>query len=375
MPRPSASLPRVSVMQQRQVVICIDDDPPVLSAIRRLLRQEPFEVITTVEPQEVIDLVSSREVSLIIADQRMPTMLGTDLLKAIRQRSPGTVGVILTGHADLSDIAGAMNEGAVDRLIRKPWDDQDFRGMIRDLLKGREARAAAAAEGSPGPGLPGRDLPERFIKRLDCADRTASQVLMEISDVLHAPGGAPERVAFVFDDLRRLSGSLTFLLSEIVRLIIKSGVRAALVDGSGAAGSFLELVGGRLPMVVYQSEAELKPSKRILIVEDQEDSLEFLRTLIESAGHHCEAVGSVEEAIRHLNGEFFDLVLLDLVLPDAEGIEVARHILERQLMTPVIAISGFLDRWTDGSMAQAGIQKQVSKPYRARDILDAIRDS
>jgi DNA-binding NtrC family response regulator len=366
---------RVPLMEQKQVVICIDDDPPVLSAIRRLMRHEPFEVITTVEPKEVINLVASREVSLIIADQRMPSMLGTELLKMVRQRSPRTIGVILTGHADLSDIAGAMNDGAVDRLIRKPWDDQDFRGMIRNLLAGRNEGMVVEPPVAPEAGSPGNDPLERVIKRLECSNRTPSQVLMEVSDVLHAPDGPPARVAFVFDDLMRLSGSLTFLLSEVVRLIIKSGVRAALVDGSGSAGNFLELVGGRLPLVVYQSEAELTPCKRVLVVEDQEDSLEFLRTLIESAGHQCEAVGSVEEAIRRLNVIPFDLVLLDLVLPDAEGIEVARHILEKQLMTPVIAISGFLDRWTDGSMAQAGIQKQLSKPYRAREILDAIRDS
>src|SRR6266480_6297957 len=120
--------------QQRQVVICIDDDPPVLSAIRRLLRHEPYEVLTTLDPAEVIRLVTSREVNLIVADQRMPLMLGTELLKTVRQHSPGTICVILTGHADLSDIAGAMNDGAVDRLIRKPWDDADFRKMIRELL-------------------------------------------------------------------------------------------------------------------------------------------------------------------------------------------------------------------------------------------------
>src|SRR5262245_19191871 len=107
---------RPPVMRQRQVVVCIDDDAPVLSAVRRLLRHEPYEVITTIDPAEVLRLVGTREVNLIIADQRMPQMLGTELLKAVRQRSPGTICVFLTGHADLSDIAGAMNDGAVDRL-------------------------------------------------------------------------------------------------------------------------------------------------------------------------------------------------------------------------------------------------------------------
>ena len=119
-------------------------------------------------------------------------------------------------------------------------------------------------------------------------------------------------------------------------------------------GSLGTLVGGRLPIVVYRSEQELVERKRILVVEDQNENIEFLKTLVESAGHRCEAVTSVGEAIRRLSTDPFDLVLLDLVLPDAEGIEVARHILEHQLNTLVIAISAHLDRWSDDRVARAG---------------------
>ncbi len=359
-----------SVMQQRQVVICIDDDPPVLSAIRRLLRNEPYEVITTIEPSEVIRLVGSREVNLIIADQRMPSMLGTELLKTVRQRSPGTICVILTGHADLSDIAGAMNDGAVDRLIRKPWDDQSFRKMIRDLLNRRATAGLPEEEAERF-----REPVERVVKRLDCANRKPSEVLQQISETLDGPGEPPPRVVFTFDHLMALSGSLTVLLSEVVGLLARRGARAALVDGSGAAGTFLELVGAKMPVVVFRSEEEMGPAKRILVVEGKSEYLDYLRNLIEAAGHECEAVGSAGEAIGRLSARPFDLVLLDLVLPDAEGIEVARHILERQLMTPVIAISSVLDLGASGSPAEAGIRRRLSKPYSAREILDAIRDS
>lgn len=358
-----------AVMKDRQVVICIDDDPPVLSAIRRLLRNEPYEVITTLDPAEVLRVVSSREVNLIIADQRMPLMRGTDLLKTVRQRSPGTICVILTGHADLSDIAGAMNDGAVDRLIRKPWDDQDFRKMIRNLLERRGASEYLDPEPEVDEAL------ERVVFRLECADRTPAEVLRQVTDVLDVPGGPPPRIVFRFDNLLRLVGSLTSMLSQVVRLIVERGARAALVDGSGAAGTFLELVGGRLPVVVYRTEEEMGAPKRVLVVEGKNENLEFLRALIESAGHHCEAVDSVGEAIKRLSTSAFDLVLLDLVLPDAEGIEVARYILEHQLSTPVVAISGFLDKNAADAGTASGIRRQLSSPYAAREILDAIRDS
>lgn len=357
------------VMTQRQVVVCIDDDAPVLSAIKRLLRHEPYEVITTLDPSEVMNLVGAREINLIIADQRMPSMLGTELLKTVRRKSPETICVILTGHADLSDIAGAMNDGAVDRLIRKPWDDLSFRKMIRDLLDRRPTAGLADEEVDPARG-PG----ERVVLHLDCEGRRAAEILEQVSETLDGPQGPPARVVFVLDNLMKISGPLTVFLSGIVGRIINRGARAALVDGSGAAGTFFELVGGRLPLVVYRSEAELGPPRRVLVVEGKSDYLEYLRTLIESAGHECEGVASVGEAVRRLSARPFDLVLLDLVLPDAEGLEVARYILERQLPTPVVAISSALDRPAEAS-PQAGIGRRLSVPFSAREILDAIRDS
>ena len=359
---------------ETQVVICIDDDPPVLAAIRRLLRREPYEVLTTEDPEEVLRIVSSRDVDLVIADQRMPRMLGTELFKSIRQKSPGTACVILTGHADLSDIAGAMNDGAVDRLIRKPWDDSDFRKLIRQLLE-QKREDGNPAHGPPGQNGGAAQRPERYLRRVACGERAVKELLDEISEAVENPRAAEFGIVLVFDGLLRVAGSLNVFLLEVVRLIVGRGVRATLVDGSGAAGAFFDLVGGRLPIVVYRNEQELEGPKRILVVEDQSENIEFLRALIESAGHRCEAVTSVGEAIRRLSSEPFDLVLLDLVLPDAEGIEVARHILERQLNTPVIAISGHLDRWSDDRVARAGIRRQLSKPYQVREILDAIRDS
>jgi CheY-like chemotaxis protein len=357
-------------MGEKPLVVCIDDDPPVLAAIRRLFRREPYELVTLGEPGEVLDLIEARGVDLIIADQRMPGILGTDLLKTIRQKSPTTACVILTGHADLSDIAGAMNDGAVDRLIRKPWNDEDFRKMIRQLLTHRSDRKEPRSEGSDDDD----HRSPRVVRRVNCSNRRIAEVLSDLSEAVEDPAAAPG-IVLVLEGLPSLAGSLNVLLSEVVRMIVRQGIRATLVDGSGAAGTFLELVGGRLPLVVYRSEQEMGAPKTILVVEDQPENLEYLKILIESAGHECVAVGSVGEAIRRLTTMRFDLVLLDLVLPDAEGIEVARHILERQLATPVIAISGFLDQWNDGRISQAGIRKQLSKPYRAREILDAIRDS
>ncbi|HEX7896538.1 MAG TPA: response regulator [Planctomycetota bacterium] len=349
-------------------MLCVDDDPPVLAAIRRLLRHEPYDVLSASDPLRALEMIGEREIDLVIADQRMPSMMGTELLKAIRERSPATVGVILTGHADLTDIADAMTAGAVDRLIKKPWDDAGFRELIASLIE--EGRDAGRPE--PPPRTPAADRP---VHTIECDDRLADKVLSDLSEFLHGPEGPPTHAVIVFDHLLRLRGSVTALMSDVVREIVRSGTRAALVDGTGAAGVFLELVGGSLPVVVYRSRDEMSDPKHILVVEDSEDSLDYLQVLLQSAGHTCEAVTSVTEAVARLKTRAYDLVLLDLVLPDADGVEVARHVLEGGMRTPIIAISGFIDRSREREYEGLGIRRQLSKPYRPREILDAIRDS
>jgi DNA-binding NtrC family response regulator len=358
-------------MDERPTVLCIDDDPPVLAAIRRLLRHEPYEVLTTGDPRQVMALVAERKVHLIVADQRMPAMPGTELLKQVRTVSPDTAAIILTGHADLSDIAGAMNDGAVDRLIRKPWDDGSFRTMVRELLE----RRMNPEEGPAGIEPPAGADPAVDVRHFDCKSALPSELLRDLSDFLTGLAPTSRRAVIVLDHLLQVSAPIKEFLSTLVRQVVRSGVRAALVDGSGTAGAFLELVGGRIPLVVYESTSDISPPRRVLVVEDQQETLEYLRTLIECAGHQCQAVGSVGEALRLLGSERFDLVLLDLILPDADGVEVARYVLEKDLRIPVVAVSGFLDRWGGESYTQMGIRRQVSKPYRAKEILDAIRDS
>lgn len=349
-------------MASKPLLICVDDDPPVLSAIRRLLRHEPFELITTVDPQEALARIGDRKVDLVIADQRMPAMAGTELLRAVRARSPGTIGVILTGHADLSEVATAMNEGAVDRLIRKPWSDEGFRELLHALLAGRDGKAPSESV-----------LPS--VQPLECGGRTAAQVMEDLAAILPPPGEGAARVVVSFQQLMKLRGSITALLKEVIQELLSSGARATLIDGSGTAGVFLELVGGSFPVVVYRSPAELPPPKRILVVEEQKDGLEFLRVLLESAGHACETAASAGDARRLLSERSFDLVLLDLAVSDAESLDVARHILEEGLRTSVIAVSGALDRGRSNAYAGLGILKHLEKPFRAREILDAIRDS
>jgi len=123
---------------ERHVVVCVDDEPAILSALRRTLRTEPYELLTTENPESALEWLNSREVSLVITDQRMPGMIGTELLEEVLKRSPSTARILLTAYPGSTAATPGVGDGT-ECMISKPWDSVMLRKTIRQLLGDREA--------------------------------------------------------------------------------------------------------------------------------------------------------------------------------------------------------------------------------------------
>ncbi len=122
---------------ERHVVICVDDEPAILSALRRSLRSEPYELLTTDRPEHALRWVNMLDISLVITDQRMPGMEGTDLLEEVSRRSPSTARIILTAYP--GDTMGTRGlRSWTQCMISKPWDNRMLRKTIRQLLTDRD---------------------------------------------------------------------------------------------------------------------------------------------------------------------------------------------------------------------------------------------
>ena len=107
-------------------VLCVDDEPNILSALSRLFRSDGFRVRTAESGQAGLALLEAESFDLVISDMRMPVMDGATFLAHVRQRWPDTVRLLLTGHADVTSIMHAVNHGEIYRYITKPWDDQNL---------------------------------------------------------------------------------------------------------------------------------------------------------------------------------------------------------------------------------------------------------
>jgi DNA-binding NtrC family response regulator len=80
-------------------------------------------------------MLATHEVQVVVSDQRMPDMNGTEFLSRVRKLYPGTVRIILSGYAELESVLGAINRGEIYRFYTKPWDDQALRDNIREAFR------------------------------------------------------------------------------------------------------------------------------------------------------------------------------------------------------------------------------------------------
>ncbi|MEI6732390.1 MAG: HD domain-containing phosphohydrolase [Comamonadaceae bacterium] len=116
-------------------ILCVDDEPNILSSLRRLFRGKDFEVRTAESGRAGLALLESQSADVVISDMRMPEMDGTQFLEQVRMRWPDTVRLLLTGQSDISSVIDAINRSEIHRYISKPWDDDEIVLTVRQALE------------------------------------------------------------------------------------------------------------------------------------------------------------------------------------------------------------------------------------------------
>ncbi|HWT91792.1 MAG TPA: FAD-dependent oxidoreductase [Solirubrobacteraceae bacterium] len=143
--------------ERRPAIVAVDDEPAVLAAVARDLRRgfgERYRILRAGSGQQALDLVKELrtrgdQVALLIADQRMPGMSGTDYLVEARKIVPDAKRVLLTAYADTEAAISAINDVALDYYLLKPWDppEEQLFPVVEDLLTTWESGAALESGG------------------------------------------------------------------------------------------------------------------------------------------------------------------------------------------------------------------------------------
>lgn len=119
----------------RQTLLLLDDEQNILRALARLLRRDGYEILLANSAREAFDILARNDVQVIITDQRMPEMSGTEFLSQVKGLYPDTVRIVLSGYTDLSTVTEAINQGEVYKFMLKPWDDDQLRSVVAEAFR------------------------------------------------------------------------------------------------------------------------------------------------------------------------------------------------------------------------------------------------
>src|ERR1700735_5369190 len=115
-------------------ILCVDDEPNILLAFARQLRK--YEIVTALGPELGLKTVEEQgPFAVVVSDLRMPRMSGVQFLTKVKELSPDTVRIMLTGHGDLSAAAEAVNQGSIFRFLLKPCPTEVLSGALEAGLE------------------------------------------------------------------------------------------------------------------------------------------------------------------------------------------------------------------------------------------------
>ncbi|MEJ2684237.1 MAG: response regulator [Candidatus Sulfobium sp.] len=119
----------------KDAVLIIDDEPNVLAALKRTLVDEPYEIYSANNGADGLEMMRRGTIKVVISDEKMPAMSGTEFLARAKECCPDTIRIMLTGYASLEAAMKAVNKGEIYRFFSKPWNETELRLSIRSALE------------------------------------------------------------------------------------------------------------------------------------------------------------------------------------------------------------------------------------------------
>jgi len=167
---------------RRPALLFVDDEERVVNALRSVFK-DSYRVVTATSGDQALGMVRREKFHVVVSDQRMPGMLGVDLLREVKGIAPNTVRILLTGYSDLAAIVGSVNEGEVYRFIHKPWQQEDLMATVAEAVT-----IAIALEASPPPRAAGKRDDDVAVLVLDdpALARATREMVGDLAHVEHA---------------------------------------------------------------------------------------------------------------------------------------------------------------------------------------------
>ena len=180
-------------------LLLVDDEPNLTSALVRSLDRSQFEIFTADSAQKGLMILAGNDIDVIVSDERMPGMTGSQFLAEVRKQWPNTIRMILSGQADLEAAVRAINEGEVYRFLLKPCHPKELQMTI---LQGLQQKKLVAQSRKL---LQEHQKTQNLLEELEKASPGITKIEMDEDGAImmdDSEGGADD-VQSLLDDLER----------------------------------------------------------------------------------------------------------------------------------------------------------------------------
>lgn len=245
----------------KHTLLCVDDEVDNVDSLERLFRKK-YRVLKATSPEDALKLLDQNQVTVIISDQRMPNMAGTELLAESIKTHPFAVRILLTGYTDIESVIAAINSGQVYRYVNKPWDPVDLSTAVDRAVERYEM---------------GEELREK--------NRALSQALQELQTLDQAK---TEFMILVNHELKTPLTSILSFSDLLAETKLDQDQKRYLSRVKTAASRLQEMVNDVLEFVSAQTALTKVEPRKINAQKLVEPIPEFIQTLIANRGLQVE---------------------------------------------------------------------------------------
>jgi DNA-binding NtrC family response regulator len=368
-------------------VLVIDDERTVCRGVEKILGRRGHLVDQACSVAEAVDLLERNHgFDMILADLMMPQAGGLDMVRIARERWPGIPVLIMTGYASIGSAIEATRAGAVGYLP-KPFTPDELESAIERVSIVTKPRPAA------------RPLPKAAPRATDIID-----VDMPFSAAEVAAATSPQYVQHLtrsdvtladFCDLGERSckrfKSKGACLQPECPLTVAERRKKAPVAAAASAPDFIDVdmpfsfsevasltsvayadaLGRGDTVVAGRWNPDKAAGRRVLVVDDEAVVANSVRRTLSRRGFCVDEAFSGNEALNRILSEMYDLVLLDMRMPDTNGLELLPTIKKHRPMLPVVMVTGYASIDTAVEAIQRGASDYVAKPFTPDELFSA----
>ena len=120
---------------RQKSILLIDDDSLVANSLARMLRSKHLDVSICPDPKSALAFCDRMKFDLIITDQRMPVMTGTEFAAEVKDKQPQARCILISGYSDCASVIDAFNKEHIHQHVSKPWDNSYLLKVVDEQIQ------------------------------------------------------------------------------------------------------------------------------------------------------------------------------------------------------------------------------------------------